>query len=117
MFLKRQRKRAEGEDYDYWSLVGTVRTARGPRHQVVARLGKLDGVEQKAARGYSRDRRPDRKQVCIGSVVTPEGLPMAYEVFAGNRNDVTTIKEIVEMMGQKYGQAQRVWVLDRGDCQ
>ena len=52
MFLKRQRKRARGEDYDYWSLVRTVRTARGPRHEVVARLGKLDGVEQKAARGW-----------------------------------------------------------------
>jgi hypothetical protein len=52
MFLKRQRKRARGDDYDYWSLVRTVRTARGPRHEVVARLGKLDGVEQKAARGW-----------------------------------------------------------------
>lgn len=292
MFLKRQRKRAGGEDYDYWSLVRTVRTARGPRHQLVARLGKLDGVEQqtargwqdldallegrplaqqlefgtshpqrlwhevdvkgvrvervrqfgrvylglalwrrlglhtllgqllpvgletvgwdqigcvltlgrfcaqpselslaerwyddtaledllgvpletindtrlyrgldallphkdaicehllakyqdwfgvrfefllydvtstyfeglaqknkRAARGYSRDQRPDCKQVCIGLVVTPEGLPLAYEVFAGNRNDVTTLQEIVEMMEQKYGQAQRVWVLDRG---
>ena len=52
MFLKRQRRRAGGEDYDYWSLVRTVRTARGPRHQVVARLGKLDGTEQKAARSW-----------------------------------------------------------------
>ena len=52
MFLKRQRRRAGGEDYDYWSLVRTVRSARGPRHEVVARLGKLDGVEQKAARGW-----------------------------------------------------------------
>jgi len=292
MFLKRQRKRAGGEDYDYWSLVRTVRTARGPRHEVVARLGKLDGVEQKAARGwhdldallegrpvarqlefgentatplwrqvnlkqvrvervrqfgrvylglalwrrlklhrhladlmpqgreeiewdqiacvltlgrfcaepselgvaerwydhtaledllgisaekinetrlyrgldqllerkdalcahlqeqykswfglgfefllydvtstyfeglaegntlaargYSRDRRPDCKQVCIGLVVTPEGLPVGYEVFAGNRNDVTTMEEMVELMEEKYGQAKRVWVMDRG---
>lgn len=292
MFLKRQRKRARGEDYDYWSLVRTVRTARGPRHEVVARLGKLDGVEQKAARGwhdldallegrpvprqlefgehaemplwrqvnlkqvrvervrqfgrvylglalwrrlklhrhladlmpkgreeiewdliacvlalgrfcaepselgvaerwyehtaledllgisagkinetrlyrgldalldqkdalcahlqeqyqswfglgfefllydvtstyfeglaegntmaargYSRDHRPDCKQVCIGLVVTPEGLPVGYEVFAGNRNDVTTLEEMVELMEDKYGQAKRVWVMDRG---
>jgi len=292
MFLKRQRKRAGGEDYDYWSLVRTVRTARGPRHELVARLGKLDGVEQKAARGwhdldallegrpvsrqlefgekaarplwrqvdlkqvrvervrqfgrvylgltlwrrlklhkhladlmpqgreqiewdliacvlalgrfcaepselgvaerwyehtaledllgicankinetrlyrgldqlleqkdalcahlqeqyeswfgfgfefllydvtstyfeglaegnslaargYSRDHRPDCKQVCIGLVVTPEGLPVGYEVFAGNRNDVTTLEEMVELMEGKYGQAKRVWVMDRG---
>ena len=292
MFLKRQRKRGGGEDYDYWSLVRTVRTARGPRHEVVARLGKLDGVEQKAARGwhdldallegrpvprqlefgenaarplwrqvnlkqvrvervrqfgrvylgltlwrrlklhkhladlmpqgreeiewdliacvlalgrfcaepselgvaerwyehtaledllgisadkinetrlyrgldqlleqkdalcahlqeqyqswfglgfefllydvtstyfeglaegnalaargYSRDHRPDCKQVCIGLVVTPEGLPVGYEVFAGNRNDVTTLEEMVELMEDKYGQAKRVWVVDRG---
>lgn len=69
---------------------------------------------QKAARGYSRDSRPDCKQVCLGLVVTPEGLPIAYEVFAGNRNDVTTLPEIVEQMESKYGQAQRVWVVDRG---
>ena len=69
---------------------------------------------KKAARGYSRDSRPDCKQVCIGLVVTPEGLPIAYEVFAGNRADVTTLEEIVKLMEDKYGQAQRIWVLDRG---
>jgi hypothetical protein len=47
-------------------------------------------------------------------VVTPEGLPVAYEVFAGNRNDVTTLQDIVRQMEDKYGQAQRVWVVDRG---
>jgi Transposase DDE domain len=297
MFLRRHRKHAHGETYEYWSLVKTVRTARGPRHQVVARLGKLDGAEvsaarswqdldallegrpparqlewsptaappdgpapcwrevdlrgvrverlrqfgrvylglalwrrlglhallqkllpagreeigwdvlacvlalgrfcaqpselslaerwyddtaledllgvplekindtrlyrgldallphkevlcqhllaqyrdwfgvrfefllydvtstyfeglarrnQKAAHGYSRDSRPDCKQVCLGLVVTPEGLPVAYEVFAGNRADVTTLQDIVEQMETKYGQAHRVWVVDRG---
>ena len=295
MFLRRHRKHAGGETYEYWSLVKTVRTARGPRHQVVARLGKLDGAEvagarswqdvdalqegrppatqleldagpppppgpcwrevdlsgvrverlrqfgrvylglalwrrlglhtllakrlpagredlgwdvlacvltlgrfgaqpselalaerwyddtaledllgvplakindarlyrgldallphkdalcqhllaryrdwfgvrfefllydvtstffegqalknEMAARGYSRDSRPDCKQVCLGLVVTPEGLPVAYEVFAGNRTDVTTLPEIVTLMEEKYGQAQRVWVVDRG---
>lgn len=68
----------------------------------------------KAARGYSRDHRPDCKQVCIGLVVTPEGLPIGYEVFAGNRADVTTVEDIVTAMEEKYGQAQRVWVMDRG---
>jgi len=69
---------------------------------------------QKAARGYSRDNRPDCKQVCIGLVVSPEGLPLAYEVFAGNRADVTTVEDIVEVMESKYGQAERIWVMDRG---
>jgi len=68
----------------------------------------------KAARGYSRDKRPDCKQVCIGLVVTPEGLPLAYEVFVGNRADVTTVEEIIEAMENKYGLAQRIWILDRG---
>jgi transposase len=67
-----------------------------------------------AQRGHSRDHRPDCKQVCIGLVVSPEGLPLAYEVFPGNRNDVTTVEEIVTMMEHKYGQAQRIWVMDRG---
>jgi transposase len=67
-----------------------------------------------AARGYSRDQRPDRKQVCIGLVCTPEGLPLSYEIFAGNRTDVTTVEEVVGIMEGKYGQAERVWVMDRG---
>lgn len=69
---------------------------------------------EKAARGYSRDQRSDCKQVCIGLVCSPEGLPLSFEVFAGNRNDVTTVEEIVTSMEEKYGQAQRVWVMDRG---
>jgi transposase len=68
----------------------------------------------KAARGYSRDNRPDCKQVCIGLVVSPEGLPLAYEVFAGNRADVTTVQDIIRVMEEKYGQAKRIWVMDRG---
>ena len=72
------------------------------------------GGGQKAARGHSRDKRPDCKQVCIGLVVSPEGLPLAYEVFAGNRSDVTTVQEIVTMMESKYGKAKRIWVMDRG---
>ena len=68
----------------------------------------------KAARGYSRDQRPDCKQVNIGLVVTPEGLPIGYEVFNGNTADVTTVQDMVELMEAKYGQPKRIWVLDRG---
>ena len=52
--------------------------------------------------------------MCIGLVVTRSGLPVAYEVFNGNRNDVTTVEGIVESMETKYGKAHRIWVLDRG---
>lgn len=69
---------------------------------------------EKAARGYSRDHRPDCKQVNIGLVVTPEGLPIGYEIFAGNTADVTTVEDMVELMEKKYGQAKRIWVMDRG---
>lgn len=67
-----------------------------------------------AQRGYSRDQRSGNKQVCIGLVVTPEGLPLSFEVFAGNRADVTTVEDIVRAMENKYGVAERVWVMDRG---
>jgi transposase len=67
-----------------------------------------------AKRGYSRDKRPDCLQVCIGLVVTDDGFPLGYEVFAGNRSDVTTVEEIVEAMEAKYGRADRIWVMDRG---
>jgi len=67
-----------------------------------------------AQRGYSRDHRPDCKQVNVALVVSRSGLPLGYEVFAGNRNDVTTVEEIVEAMESKYGQADRIWVMDRG---
>ena len=67
-----------------------------------------------AQRGYSRDSRPDCKQVCIGLVVTDDGIPLGYEVFNGNTNDSTTVETIVQVMENKYGQASRVWVMDRG---
>lgn len=67
-----------------------------------------------AKRGYSRDSRPDRPQVCIGLVVTRDGLPLGYEVFAGNRHDSTTVEEIVRAMEAKHGRANRIWVMDRG---
>jgi transposase len=67
-----------------------------------------------ARRGYSRDHRPDCKQVCIGLVVSKCGMPLGYEVFAGNQADVTTLQEIVTTMERRYGRADRIWVTDRG---
>jgi len=75
--------------------------------------GQADRNNQ-AQRGYSRDQRLDCKQVCIGLVCTPEGLPLSFEVFPGNRADVTTVEEIVTAMETKYGTAERIWVMDRG---
>ena len=67
-----------------------------------------------AQRGYSRDKRGDCKQVTIGLVVSRCGMPLGYEVFAGNRTDVTTMQEIVETMEARYGKSNRIWVMDRG---
>ena len=75
--------------------------------------GQANG-NPKAQRGYSRDHRPDCKQVCIAMVVTREGIPLGYETFAGNRTDVTTVEEIVETMEDRYGRADRIWAMDRG---
>lgn len=65
-------------------------------------------------RGYSRDHRPDCKQVVLALIVSPEGFPLAYEVFDGNRADVSTLNEILDAVEAGYGRAQRVWVFDRG---
>jgi transposase len=67
-----------------------------------------------ARRGYSRDHRPDCKQVLIGLVVSREGFPLGYETFAGNRNDGTTVQEVVTSLEGRYGRDNRIWVLDRG---
>lgn len=75
--------------------------------------GQAQGNPQ-AQRGYSRDHRPDCKQVNIALVVSRCGMPLGYEVFAGNRHDSTTVEEIVEHMETLYGRANRIWVMDRG---
>jgi len=67
-----------------------------------------------AKRGHSRDHRPDCPQVCIGLVVTPDGIPLGYEVFDGNKHDAKTLETIVQAIEKKYGQSGRVWVMDRG---
>jgi len=68
----------------------------------------------KAARGYSRDHRPDCLQLVIAVVVTPEGFPLSYEVFEGNRADVRTLETMLQQIEAKHGRARRVWIFDRG---
>jgi transposase len=75
--------------------------------------GDMEGCPL-AQRGYSRDSRGDRPQVCIGLVVTEEGFPLGYEVYAGNTHDSTTVQTIIEALEKKYGTLNRVWVMDRG---
>jgi len=70
--------------------------------------------EDKRRFGYSRDHRPDCVQVVIALVVTPEGLPLAYEVLAGNTADSSTLKDFLGRIERQYGKARRVWCMDRG---
>jgi transposase len=65
-------------------------------------------------RGYSRDHRADCKQLVIALVVNSEGFPYSYEIFEGNRADVTTLETILRVVEREYGKARRVWVFDRG---
>jgi transposase len=74
----------------------------------------IAAANPQAGPGYSRDHRPDCKQVCIALVVSREGMPLGYEVFAGNRNDVTTVEAIVKKIEGQYGAAGCIWVMDRG---
>src|SRR3954469_8965544 len=68
----------------------------------------------KAKRGYSRDSRPDCKQVVVALVITPEGFPLAYEVMDGNTSDRTTLRGFLDRIETSYGKARRVWGMDRG---
>jgi transposase len=74
----------------------------------------LGEANPQARRGYSRDHRPDCVQVVIGLVVTRSGLPLGYEVFAGNQAEPTTLDEMMAKMEALYGKASRIWVFDRG---
>lgn len=65
-------------------------------------------------RGYSRDHRPDCKQLVIALIVNGEGFPLSYETFDGNQADVSSLAAVLRMVERKYGQARRVWVFDRG---
>ena len=75
--------------------------------------GDADAVPQ-ARRGYSRDHRPDCKQLVLALVVTPAGFPLTYELFPGNRLDRTTLEHILDTIETKFGKARRRWLFDRG---
>jgi transposase len=75
--------------------------------------GQAQGLA-KARRGYSRDHRPDCKQLLIALIVSAEGLPLTYEIFPGNLLDRSTLSQVLDAVESKYGQARRVWVFDRG---
>ena len=75
--------------------------------------GSAEGIE-KARYGYSRDKRPDCLQVVIALVVTPEGFPLAYEVMNGNTSEKTTLRGFLKKIEDKYGKADKMWVMDRG---
>ena len=68
----------------------------------------------KAKRGYSRDGRGDCLQLVIALVITPDGFPLAYEVMHGNTSDRTTLPAFLKKIENTYGNARRVWVMDRG---
>jgi len=75
--------------------------------------GKCEEIP-KARHGYSRDGRPDCRQVVIALVVTPDGLPLAYEIMPGNTSDKTTLRRFLAHIESLYGRADRIWVMDRG---
>jgi transposase len=68
----------------------------------------------KRRHGYSRDHRGDCVQIVIALIVTPDGLPLAYEVLPGNTHDASTLKHFLERIEQQYGRAERIWCMDRG---
>jgi len=90
-------------DYDLllYDVTSTYFEGESPRNEL-------------AQRGYSRDHRPDCKQVNIALVVSRCGMPVGYEVFAGNRHDSKTVEQVVAHVEKIYGRANRIWVMDRG---
>jgi hypothetical protein len=70
--------------------------------------------DDKRRHGYSRDHRPDCVQIVIALIVTPEGLPLAYEILPGNTGDSTTLRSFLARIERQYGKAQRIWCMDRG---
>ena len=70
--------------------------------------------DDKRRHGYSRDHRPDCVQIVIALIVTPEGLPLAYEVLAGNASEPGTLREFLARIERQYGKAERIWCMDRG---
>jgi transposase len=69
----------------------------------------------KAKRGYSRDHRPDCKQVVVGLVIGREGFPRAHEIFEGNTQDRKTLAAMLDLLEKRVGLAEgSTVVVDRG---
>ena len=122
------------KDRLYRTLDGLIEGQLGIENDLKQRLGQLfqldydlllydltssyfEGLMESnpmAQRGYSRDKRSDCKQIVLALVVTREGFPLAHETFAGNKQDLQTVKTIVTDIESRFGKSRRVWVMDRG---
>ena len=76
--------------------------------------GEVAGSSRLKAFGYSRDKRPDCLQIVIALIITPDGLPIAYEIMRGNTSDKTTLRAMLDKITGQYGEARRTWIMDRG---
>jgi hypothetical protein len=76
--------------------------------------GQVTEASRLKAFGYSRDKRPDCVQIVIALIITPDGLPIGYEVMRGNTSDKTTLAEMLEKITHRYGKERRTWIMDRG---
>jgi len=76
--------------------------------------GPVTEASRLKAFGYSRDKRPDCVQIVIALIVTPDGLPIGYEVMRGNTSDKTTLSDMLKKITDRYGKERRTWIMDRG---
>ena len=109
MYLRRINKKACGKDHVYWALVESYRTEKGVRQRTVGYIGDVSRAQAKGMHQAI-----ERCDSYLQGFDSSEGLPLGYEIFAGNRHDSTTVKEVVDTMEKSYGAAQRIWVMDRG---
>jgi transposase len=47
-------------------------------------------------------------------IVNTDGFPLAYEVLPGNTQDKQTLQDMLDKISERYGDAERVWIMDRG---
>jgi transposase len=76
--------------------------------------GPVTEASRLKAFGYSRDKRPDCMQIVIALIITPDGLPIGYEVMRGNTSDKTTLAGMLKKVAARYGKKRRIWIMDRG---
>ncbi len=105
-FLKPRWANLFGESYEVllYDLTSTYFESEPPENMTTS----------KKRFGYSRDHRSDCVQVVIALVVTPNGFPLAYEVYPGNTHDSSTLRKFLSHIEQRYGKTGRVWLMDRG---